>query len=423
MARNARPSGLVSLAVVGQGIGYGLAILVARTLDVQGFEAYVIASSLFILLATSAPLGLEKYALKALPPLLDSGQAAQARGFLRVAFRRTLGTALLASLGLAGWALLNPNLDATVRAAVLVACASVPAGALVHLALDALTGAGEPRRALAIFRVGVPSLVLMLVAGLGLSGVALSGAMAVGAWGLAWCVALGLMGVHLAKALGPEVRNATADAAEAGRWRREARPFFLYRLAMTLLAQAGILALDAADVAPGVVGAYAAAAGTAGLVVVLATATNRAYARELGLLIARGDAAGIMAVRKARLAWLAPMVGLFLLVALLFPEALLSLFRPEFAEPGAWPLRLLAIAHAFTVLFALAPTYLKYMKRNRLTYAGVLVAAAVHLALLALLVPPLGATGAALAYLVSMGGLYAVFALLAARDVKGLAGP
>jgi O-antigen/teichoic acid export membrane protein len=85
-------------------------------------------------------------------------------------------------------------------------------------------------------------------------------------------------------------------------------------------------------------------------------------------------------------------------------------------------LRLLALATAISVLFALAPTCLKFRARNRTTYGAVAAGAGVQLVLLLLLVPWLGATGAAIAYTAALGGLYAGLALAAWRDVVVLSG-
>ncbi len=76
----------------------------------------------------------------------------------------------------------------------------------------------------------------------------------------------------------------------------------------------------------------------------------------------------------------------------------------------------LAVATAFTVLFALAPTYLKYRRRNRATYVTVACAAAPQ-GILLLLVPRLGATGAAIAYAVSMCGMYGAFVWMAHHEL------
>jgi|GEM_PF-2938396 len=104
-------------------------------------------------------------------------------------------------------------------------------------------------------------------------------------------------------------------------------------------------------------------------------------------------------------------------VTFAFTRELLMLFRPEFVNEGVVPLRLLAVATAFSVLFALAPTYLKYRQRDRATYVTVACAAVAQGILLLLLVPRLGATGAAIAYTISMCGMYGVFALMANREL------
>jgi O-antigen/teichoic acid export membrane protein len=117
---------------------------------------------------------------------------------------------------------------------------------------------------------------------------------------------------------------------------------------------------------------------------------------------------------------LAAAVAAFLAIAFVFTRELLSLFRPEFVEASVVPLRVLAAATAFSVLFALAPTLLKYRRHNRATYATVACAAAAQALLLFLLVPRLGATGAAIAYAVSMCGMYGACAWMAHRELARL---
>ena len=84
---------------------------------------------------------------------------------------------------------------------------------------------------------------------------------------------------------------------------------------------------------------------------------------------------------------------------------------------GLTALHLVAVATTITVLFSLAPTYLKYMGRNRTVRRTVVGAAAIQVILLFLLVPHFAATGAAFAYAVSMGGMYVVFARMAHREL------
>jgi Polysaccharide biosynthesis C-terminal domain len=97
---------------------------------------------------------------------------------------------------------------------------------------------------------------------------------------------------------------------------------------------------------------------------------------------------------------------------------LLTLFRPEFADEGIVALRLLALTAAFVVLVAMAPTYLKYRAQHRVIYASAAAAACVQVVLLLLLVPRMGATGAAWAYAIAMGGLYGNLARVARRELR-----
>lgn len=423
--RSVRPSGheseLAALAFVGQLISYLVTVVLARHLGVEGFQAYAVASAIFILMAVVAPRGAEKYALRLLPVLIEQGDWARARGYLLFGLRRTLLTALLLGALVGTWAAGVRELSDATRLAILVTVLSLPAGALVHYGLEVLSAWGREFTALALFRIVVPGLVLVFVCVLLVSAVQVSGAMAIACWGIAWLLVLLLMAWQIGQAVPKPVLHAM-PLEELEAWKRAARPFFVYRLSAGLLAQSAIIALDWLQPSAAATGAYAAAASTVALVAVLATATNRAYARQLSLLLERCEYDTIIALRRKRLQWMVPLVGVFLLVSFVFTREVLGLFRPDFIEQGAVALRLLAVASAFTVLFALAPTYLKYQGRNRATYIAVSCTAALQVALLFVLVPRFGASGAAAAYTLSMCGMYAALAWMAHRELTKLRG-
>jgi len=104
----------------------------ARTpLGVDGFEAYVVASAAYILMVTVAPRGVEKYALRALPALLDRGDWGLARGLLHYGLRRTLMTSLIVGLAVGAWALSVRDFSDATRLAIVVSHAgnaAAPAG-------------------------------------------------------------------------------------------------------------------------------------------------------------------------------------------------------------------------------------------------------------------------------------------------------
>ena len=419
MERAAKARHLVAIAIAGQVVAYILSVLAARRLGVSGFEAYVVASAAFILLATFAPRGSEKYALRQLPALLQRADWGRARGLLRFGFQRTLTTALAAAIVVGAWSAWGRQGAEETRLAIIVTCLSLPAGALAHYGVEALTAAGRPRLALAIFKLLVPALALTFLGVLFTAPGTVSGAAAVACWGVAWVVALAVMALAFRRSAPPAI-FAAKPRWDLAVWRAETRPFFIYRVSLALLGQAGVIALELLQPSSVAVGAYAAAMGTVGMASVLATSTNRAYGRELSLVLDRRDFEMLLVLRRRRLRWMAPVMALFLAVTFGFSAQVLGLFRPEFAQEGAMALRVLAVSTAFTVLFSLAPTYLKFQKRDLATYVVVGAAALGQLVLLWTLVPPYGATGAAMAYGVSMCGMYGVFALLAHREVVTL---
>ena len=233
-----------------------------------------------------------------------------------------------------------------------MSCLSLPAGALVHYGVEALSANGRLILSTAIFRVAVPTMTLILTGFMLLLMQEPSGAMAVGCWGIAW--ALAAMVVALRRTTPPEVRR--ADPTEEVRaWRLAAIPFWAYRFSLALVSQAAVIALDALQPSASAVGAYAAAIATANLPLVLVTSTNRYYSRKLAIMLEQRDFAGVLKLRNERRRWLLPAIVLFLVLVFGFGRDILSIFRPEFADEGVTALQLLAVATATSMLFSLAP--------------------------------------------------------------------
>lgn len=291
---------------------------------------------------------------------------------------------------------------------------ALPAGSVAQLGLEVLTAGGRAAAATSIVQITVPASVLAVIAVRIGAGAPLSGAGVIAVWGIAWLAALPLMLVVLRRDLGPAL--CAAPRVERQTWRAVLRPLWFYRIGLGLQAQAGILALDWFG-SPAAVGAYAAATAIVAPALVLSTATSRAYSREIAMLIDRGEAVGLTRLEARRRRWMVPLVVVFLGGAAVFAGPLLGFFRPEFAAEGRWPLRILAVAAALSIVFALAPTVLKYRDRTATTFRTLALSVALQPILLAILVPRLGATGAALGYAAAAALLYIRFAAAANREL------
>ncbi len=404
------------LAVAGQSVAYFLTIVLARQLSVDGFEAYAVASAAFTLMVMSTPRGLEKYTLRILPVLFQRQDWALARGYLRFGLRRTFATSIVLGLVTFLWVKYFSDYPAATKLAIAVSCLSLPAGALVHYYVEVLSANGRDILATAIFRVAVPVTAIILVGVFLYLPIELSGAIAVGSWGIAWLAMLIVIVIMVRRTTMPEVWRAE-PTEERSTWTREARPFLVYRISLALLAQIAVIAFDQLHPSAAAVGAYVAAVSTMNMALVLATSTNRFYARRLSILLEQRNFDGVLELRRERLRWLLPVMAIFLATVFLFGREILGFFRPEFVNEGLDALHVLAVATVITVLFSLAPTYLKYTGRNRTMRRIIAGAAAIQIILLVILVPQFAATGAAFAYLISMSGMYLVSSRMAHREL------
>lgn len=409
---------LALTAIAGQILLTVLTARLARSLSLEAFETFAVTAAIFMLLVRVAPLGSDKLAVRVLPPMLRRAEWSGLRGFLRFARRRAgRGTLLIAVLACA-WAFGLRDLGDPARAVFLLALVVLPVGVLAQMGLKCVTAVGGVRFATAMVRLAVPAVALGLVLLAPVFGLALRGLMAVGAWGIGWMIAAAALTVAFHRSL-PAVAWRGPAMMDRG-WARAARPFWAYGIAAALLAQTGIIALDWLGAPPEAVGAYATAATIVGLMLVLSTSTNRGYAREIALCLDRGSRSGMEALARRRRRWLLPCLVAVLAVICAFSRPILTVFRPEFVEDGLWPLRILAAAAAFTMYFGLAPTVLKYSRRNVALFATLAVTTAIQIVLLVLLVPPLGATGAALGYGLSAVLMYGVLAIRTRAEIRAL---
>lgn len=290
------PSGLAwlpTVAIAGQFLAAVVTALLARELSVDAFEVYAVAAAVFVALLAAAPLGADKLTAQLLPAALAAKDRAGVAPILVFALRRAAtGTLALAAVGLAV-GLAAPALGLAPAA---VAVAALPLAVFAHLALEILAAAGWPLRPTAVLKLGVPAAVLAMLG----MGYARGAPHALAAWGVGWGLAAMTLGATLRRVL-PGIRVLRSPGLAPVDWRAASRDLWLRRLATALMAHGGILALALTDAPATTVGAYAAATTLAGLLLVSATATSRPYIRAMALLLARGEAGGLLPLARRRL--------------------------------------------------------------------------------------------------------------------------
>jgi O-antigen/teichoic acid export membrane protein len=406
LSNTGRALQLCLLAAVNYLLFYGLGIFLARTLGTVGFGRYNVGVATFTMLASLATLGLEKFSLRVFPSYIEEGNWNYARGFARFSSLIILAVSSLgAILWVAGnWWSYDVFRTYPVTAAVLLV-AFITSMSLVMFLVEMLSAGGRAVLATLVYRLFLPVGVVGLIGAVALLGGGLTVRRALICYGASWVLSLALILEFVRHALPADIWKAAPKMRiESRQWLRSSAPFLAQSFMMTLFASSGVIILEMLRPGDAEIGIYAAAMQVSSFAVLMATATNRFYAPRGSVLLDRKDWDGIGRLKRERHAWVNPMVLLFLAVILLFGKKIMGLYGPEFT--GGYPaLCILALGIAVSVKYAMASLALQFFGKARWVLGATCVAGLLNVALLVALGGPFGATGAAIAYSLSLGGM------------------
>jgi O-antigen/teichoic acid export membrane protein len=369
------------------------AIVLARALGPAGYGTYSWAFAWVAALAVPAALGADQLLVREAGIALDRGDGPRLRGLVRSTLRYVVPVSIAAALlvmavDVAGGA--GPH-----RSALLLALPILPLAAVAAVAQGVLLGLGRTATALAPATVCRQGAFLVLIVLLSAAGtLSAPGAVALQLAATAGAT-LGAL-VLLRRALGRGSRLRTVPRG----WLRESLPMGASAMFLAIDAQVGLLVLgvtgDAAEA-----GVFAAALQcTAPFVLViaagrlpLASAVARLGAADERERLQRGLRTATRGVAAVSVA-----VAAVFLVA---PGLVLDLFGGDFSD-GATALRLLVLAHVVNALAAFNGMVLIMRGRERAAMGAALGCLVLDGVLCLALVPPLGATGAAIGLLASI---------------------
>lgn len=396
--------GSLGLKLASAGLGFALAILLARALGPTGYGVYAYVFALVSLMAVPAEFGLPHLVVRE----TARAHAHEQWGLMRGVWRwSALAAGVLAVLvaavagGLA-WALAE-RFSTLQLATVAWGLLLVPLIALGNLAGAALRGLRN------VLQGQLPELVLRPGAFLALSAavllggnggftadtamllhvIAAAGALAAGAW-------------LLARQRPSPVARAAVAVYETRRWVRSAIPLALVA-GMHLIHHHTDIVMLGLFMASGDVGAYRVAAQAATVVALGLNAMNMVVAPRFARLHASGDA--------GHLKWLVTFSARIILLLTLPVAACLALFgepviRVVFGDgytTGSAALAILAAGQLCNAAFGSVAFLLNMTGHERDTARGLAAAVAVNVVLNLLLIPAFGLEGAALATSVTLG--------------------
>jgi O-antigen/teichoic acid export membrane protein len=381
------------LRASGMAASFALGILLARLLKPDGLGIYGVAISLSLTMAAFAQAGLPTLAIREMAVALERRDWSSLRGAAAWTMANVAALGLVLGLGLALSVLLFPGLYGADTTAILIAAAMIAPLALTTLIGAQLRAIGRllGGQALEILVRPAATLAICLAVAAGIGGLGpLQGLQA----NLVASVGALSLGVFwLIRALPGETREASSTYRHAG-WFKAAVPLAVVDAARQLDANYGILVLGALA-ANQDAGLFRVAMS---IIVFLATPLSVAHV-VLGPLLARLHDSGhrselrrLMAL--AALAMTGAMLGAFLLIYFAGEWLLIAIFGGEYGS--SWlPLIMLTAAQLVNGCFGVGWVLLTMSGGERALSRSFLISVPVSVAIAVVLVPALGAVGAA----------------------------
>ncbi len=398
-------------------------IFLARHLSIDAFDDYSVAVSTVTVLSTLATLGLEKYALRLIALYIERENWPRLRGFWLFSLRTIMlfSVLLLGVLGLGLKSILALQ-GSEFHIAIVIYAGFLPVIALCLFLTEIITVYGKQIQALALYRFFLPAVFLLLISCVRYFQLGMTAVSAVLCFGAAWCLTLILMLVTVRAASPTELRQVMPDSKGRRWWLKKSLPLLISSVMMTVLTSAGTIILEVLHPSQAVVGAYAIAMQTAGLISLIGTSTNRYYLPMLVVLLERRDQLGIKALLGKRMKLIACFIAVFLGLIGVWGQNILGVFGSEFSQ-GYQALFISATGAAFSTLFSDSPYYLQFMGKNRLVVGLMSLAALSMIVLAFMLGSRYGATGVAVAYAVPTILLFSSLGWLANRHMRKLFRP
>ncbi|MDA2808164.1 lipopolysaccharide biosynthesis protein [Nocardiopsis suaedae] len=413
VARTARGGALnMAAAVAGAGLNLALVVAVARGFSQETAGLLFAATSVFLIASAVAQLGTANGLVYFLARTRAMGTAGRTRHLLRTALVPVVAASVALAAAMAVFAEPVAELAGEPGAAVYLGllAAFLPFAAVVEALLAATRAHHDMAATAAVEKVGRPLGQVLLVLGAAAAGSA--GLLAV-AWAGPYLPAAVVAALWLRRvvrtAAPPAAPPATspegptpAPVAPREFW-GFALPRSVAQVAQIGNQRAGIVLVAAVQ------GAASAAVFTAGTRLLVAgqfatQAVQFAAGPRLAEMLAVDDRAGTARLYRSATAWLICLTWPLFLLAVVYAPLVMELFGPGYAgAAGTGVLVVVAVAQMASASLGMGDLLLTMAGRTGWNLANNLLSLAANLVLCAVLIPPLGAVGAALAWAAAIG--------------------
>jgi O-antigen/teichoic acid export membrane protein len=382
-----------SMQVLGAALSFLFSLLLAKLIGAAGLGLYFLCITTVEICSTISRLGFDNAALK----FISIAHASGDRNAMAALYRKSIGIAALAAAVTAlpvwlflGLTPLGGNSHAEFVALIPVLLFALIPATILTIQSESFKAVGHPGTAVFV-QIVVPQTILLT------SGVMLAWrdqatvGHVLACYAAALCCAAGLALVRWAPVVENIWRKGNFSSALLF---RTSFPILMVTSLNLVMAWTDIVVLGiwSDTVQVGIYGVALRIASTTGLVVV---AVNSVVAPEFAVLHSRGRRPELARVAQRAAFWTLALAAPLILIFLVFPLEILGLFGQQFL-PGAWPLRLFAIAQLINVATGQVASLLIMTGHEKWMRNNIAASAAFNLAGNLILVPFLGALGAAI---------------------------
>lgn len=389
----------LSMQIAGAGLSLLVSLLLAKLIGVAGLGLYFLSVTSTEIFSTISRLGLETSALK----FISIANASAERGTVATVYRKCVAIAALSAvvMVLPAWLILTWTPIGASKHAEFASLVPFLLIALIPVTVlsvqtEAFKALGRPGTAVFAQTVFPQSALLLLSVVLAWQGLATT-ATILASYACAFLIAM-LLAFLRWKAVVKEVwRKANFSTAVL---LRTSLPILIVTSLNLVMAWTDTLVLGILS-DPEQVGVYGVALRISMTSAFVLIAIGSVVAPQFAALHASGKHAELGALARRSSFWSMVAASPLILIFLLFPAQILGLFGQQFVV-GIWPLRLLALAQLVNVstgqlTFLLIMTGHEKLMRNNMIFSAIL-----NLSGNLVLVPLLGALGAAISTAVSI---------------------
>jgi O-antigen/teichoic acid export membrane protein len=392
----AEKRGTVKIAAM-QGVGLALRFLsqvaFARWAGITEYGRYSLGVSVAQVANITADGGLGRASIKFIPSYTTEKDLAARNGFCSFAvFFTIIASITIFCVGLGVFALFG-GADSNVGVPVVVGLGTAPALALGNLLFEFARGARRVTPAFAALLLLAPGVLLAIGASFYLIRGTVTSTELIVATGVGYLALFLYLGLIVVRTLNIRLSPRAYDIRQ---WISVSLPLLTITGLFTLLAQMGVITLGAFGL-PAMAGKYAMAVRLAAVVGLVSITINGRTSPAIVSLHTNGDADELRDLLVGARRWTFwPALGLALIVGAL-AEPVLHILGPAFVSARTALLILLA-AEVVNAFVGPLESYLSLTGQHRETARALMFCTIIALAVMVVLVPSLGATGAALGY-------------------------